>query len=59
LIAEGPTARAALLRQMMESVGGKVPGYYFAEDPDFDVVALLEIPTRCGRTSLRRSPSAR
>jgi uncharacterized protein with GYD domain len=44
LVAEGPTARAAYVSKVVEALGGKVRGYYFAECPDFDVVALVEVP---------------
>jgi hypothetical protein len=29
---------------MMDAVGGKVLGYYFAEGAEFDVFALIEVP---------------
>lgn len=44
LLSEGPTARAAYISKMVEAVGGKVLGYYFAEGSDFDVVGLFEVP---------------
>jgi len=44
LIAEGPVARAAYFKRLMEGLGGKVLGYYFAEGPQFDVVAVIDLP---------------
>ena len=44
LIAEGPVARAAYFKRVIEGMGGKVLGYYFAEGPDVDVVALVDVP---------------
>ena len=44
LIAEGPVTRAAYFKRVIEGMGGKVLGYYFAEGPDVDVVALVDVP---------------
>jgi uncharacterized protein with GYD domain len=44
LIAEGPVARAAYFSRLLEGIGGRVLGYYFAEGPDFDVLALVDLP---------------
>jgi uncharacterized protein with GYD domain len=44
LIAEGPVARAAYFKRLMEGIGGKVLGYYFAESSEFDILALVDLP---------------
>jgi uncharacterized protein with GYD domain len=44
LIAEGPVARAAYFNGVIEGMGGRVLGYYFAEGQEFDVVALVDVP---------------
>jgi uncharacterized protein with GYD domain len=44
LIAEGPVARADYFKRIIEGLGGKVLGYYFAESTDVDVVALFDVP---------------
>ena len=44
LLAEGAVRRAEYFTGVIESLGGKVLGYYFAEGNDCDVVALVDIP---------------
>jgi len=44
LIDEGPGDRAAYFDTWVQSLGGKLLGYYFAENSDIDIVTLMELP---------------
>jgi hypothetical protein len=54
LIAEGPVERAAYFDSWVQGLGGKLLGYYFAENSEIDIVTLMELPDEM-RASAARS----
>lgn len=53
LIEEGPVARAAYFKALIEGRGGQVLGYFFAEGSEADVVSLMALPDE-----MRADPAA-
>ena len=44
LIKEGPVQRAEYFAKWLESLGGKLLGYYYAENSEIDIVTVMELP---------------